>query len=148
MSKAVASADSIGRRQVEHITPKVGLIAAIIAFSLIALTADRALAYDASSLPSVGSVDDYMQQGQPREQENGQDPYNGGGPYMGPGNQGFYNPPGPRQPKINPAVVGATLVALWALQRYQESRRRPEMRKHHEPRHSRHRNRTSQSNVE
>jgi hypothetical protein len=44
------------------------VIATILAVSLVAFPADRAMAYDDGSVPAnVGSLDDYVRQGQPRD---------------------------------------------------------------------------------
>ena len=111
----------------------LGLIAAVLALSVIALPADRAVAYQSGgALPSVGSVDDYMSQGQPRDRE-----YAPQGPNLSPGGQGFYGAPTGSRSQINPAVMGAMIIGLWALQRYEEHRQRHAMRNARRSRHSR-----------
>ncbi len=112
--------------------PGLGLIAAVLAISVIALPADRAVAYQAGALPSVGSVDDYMSQGQPRDRD-----YAPQGPNIAPGGQGFYAAPTGSRSQINPAVMGAMIIGLWALQRYEEHRQRHAMRNARRSRHSR-----------
>ena len=113
--------------------PGLGLIAAVLAISLIALPADRAVAYQSGGAPpSVGSVDDYMSQGQPRDQA-----YAPQGPNIAPGGQGFYGAPTGSRSQINPAVMGAMIIGLWALQRYEEHHQRHAMRNSRRSRHSR-----------
>ena len=123
---AGSALDHKGRRS----APGLGLIAAVLAFSLIALPADRAVAYQSGgALPSVGSVDDYMSQGQP---------YAPQGPNMAPGGQGFYGAPTGSRSQINPAVIGAAMIiGLWALQRYEEHHQRHAMRNSRRSSHSR-----------
>lgn len=103
------------------------LIAAILAFSLIAVPATRAIAYqDGGALPSVGSIDDYMSEGQPRDRAYApQGPYQGPyqGSYMDPRSQGFYGAPTGSRSQMSPAFMGA-MIALWALERYQQRHQR------------------------
>ncbi|MGB8414604.1 MAG: hypothetical protein WCE23_17455 [Candidatus Binatus sp.] len=125
MSTFAVLAGSVLVHKGRHSVPGLGLIAAVLAFSLIALPADRAVAYQSGgALPSVGSVDDYMSQGQPRDRE-----YAPQGPNMAPGGQGFYGAPTGSRSQINPAVIGAAvIIGLWALQRYEEHHQRHAMR--------------------
>ncbi|HTW88754.1 MAG TPA: hypothetical protein VMD75_12195 [Candidatus Binataceae bacterium] len=102
--------------------PGLGLAAIILAVSILALPADRAAAYPGNgSLPTVGSLNDYVSQGQQaREPTNAPQ-----GSYMAPGGRGFYGaPPSGSRSYANPAVMGAMVLTLWALQRYQQRHQR------------------------
>ena len=132
MSTFAALAGSVLGHKRRPSAPGLGLIAAVLALSLIALPADRAVAYQGGALPSVGSVDDYMNQGQPRDRE-----YAPQGPNLAPGGQGFYGAPTGSRSQINPAVMGAMIIGLWALQRYEEHRQRHAMRNARRSRQSR-----------
>lgn len=122
MSIFAALAGSVLRHKRQLSVPALAL--AILAFGLIPLPADRAVAYqDPGAPPCIGSINDYMRQGQSRDQ--------GYGPqasYMGAGGQGFYGAPSRSRSQMNPAVMGAMVIALWALQRYQERHQRHAMR--------------------
>ena len=49
---------------------RFALIAAILGISLVTIPADFAIAFDDGSAPAnVGSLDDYVRQGQPRDRE-------------------------------------------------------------------------------
>jgi hypothetical protein len=112
---------------------------AILALCLIVLPANRAVAYEGrGTLPTVGTVDGYMRQGEPRDS-----PY-AGQPYSGSGGQGLYGSPRAGAPQQNAAVMGAMIVALWALQRYQERHLRHPMRNYRGVARSRHHNRINQ----
>ncbi len=91
----------------------------IISFSLIALPAAQAIAYPGGgTLPSVGSLDDYVRETQPPDRG-----YAPPGQYMGQGG-GLYGGPAASRSQMNPAVMGTMMIALWALQRYQERHQR------------------------
>ncbi len=106
------------------------LVLAIIVFSLIALPGAQVIAYPGGgTLPSVGSQDDYVRQTQPRDQE-----YAPPGQYMGQG-RGLYGGPASARSQMDPAVMGTMMIALWALQRYQQRHQRHAAR--HYQRHSR-----------
>ena len=129
MSKFAALAASGLRHKRQRSAPVLGL--AILAFILIAVPADRAIGYQgAGALPSVGSLDDYMRQAQPRDRA-----YAPQGPYMGQGGQGYYGAPTGSRWQMNPAVIGAMILALWAVQRYQERHQRHAMRNYRGSRH-------------
>ena len=75
-------------------------------------------------------------EGQPRDRA-----YTRQGSYMGQGGQGFYGSPTASRSQTNPAVMGAMMIGLWALQRYQERHQRHHqhyaMRNYRGSRHSR-----------
>jgi len=131
MSKFAALAASGLRHKCQRSARVLGL--AMLAFTFIVLPADRAIAYQgAGALPSVGSMDDYMRQAQPRDRA-----YAPQGPYMGQGGQGNYGAPTGSRAQMNPAVTGTMIVLLWALQRYQERHQRHAMRNYRGSRRSR-----------
>lgn len=95
------------------------LVLAIITFSLIALPAAQAIAYPGGgTLPSVGSLDEYVRQTQPPDRG-----YAPPGQYMGQAG-GLYGGPAASRSQMNPAVMGTMMIALWALQRYQQRHQR------------------------
>lgn len=122
MSRFAARVDSILCYKRRRSLPGLGFIGVILAVSMIALPAGRAAAYPGGgSLPTVGSLNDYVSQGQgPREPG-----YTPQGSSMSPGSQGFYSSPqsGSRS-QMNPAVMGAMMLTLWVLQRYQQRHQR------------------------
>jgi hypothetical protein len=97
------------------------LIVAILAFSIVTLPVERAMAYQDGATPTgVGSLDDYMRQGQPSERS-----YSPSGPRSSNGGQGYYGAPaaGSRS-QMSSAVMGAMIIALWALQQHQQRHQR------------------------
>jgi hypothetical protein len=101
-------------------------MATVLASSLVAIPADFAIAYDDGSAPAnVGSLDDYVHQGQPRDQG-----YGPRGSSIGGAGQGYYGAPSGSRSQINPAIVGAMMLTLWALQR------REARHQHHDQRHA------------
>jgi hypothetical protein len=111
----------------------LSIIAAILALSLIALPADRALAYSSDgALPGVGSLDDYMRQGQPRDPA-----YVPQRSYAGPENQGSNGAMAGSRSQMKPAVMGAMILELWAFQRYQKHHHLRGLRDYYGTRHSR-----------
>ena len=67
MSIFAALAGSVLRHKRQLSVPALAL--AILAFGLIPLPADRAVAYqDPGAPPCIGSINDYMRQGQSRDQ--------------------------------------------------------------------------------
>ncbi|MGO9266821.1 MAG: hypothetical protein ACLQBA_18400 [Candidatus Binataceae bacterium] len=120
MSKLVAPDGSVRRHKPQ--LSGLHLLLTILTFSLIALPAAQAIAYPGGgTLPSVGSLDDYVRQTQPRDQG-----YAPPGSYMGSnmGQSGFYGGSTGSRSQMNPAVMGTMMIALWALQRYQERHQR------------------------
>jgi hypothetical protein len=133
MSTFAALAVSELRHKRQRPAPRLWLIATILVSGLIALPADRVAAYPGGgALPTVGTIDDYVSQGQPRDRA-----YTPQGPPMGPGGQGFYGEPTGSRSRMNPAVIGAVLIGLWALQRYQERHQHHAMGTYRRSRHSR-----------
>lgn len=98
-------------------------IATILAVSMMAFPVDRAIADDDGVPPNVGSLDDYVRQGQPRDRG-----YAPRGSYNGQGGQGYYGAPTGPSSQMNPAVMGAMMLALWALQRHNERHQRRNQR--------------------
>jgi hypothetical protein len=100
------------------------VIATILAVSFVAFPVARAMAYDDGSVPTnVGSLDDYVHQGQPRDRE-----YAPRGGNAGQGGRGYNGAPTGSRSQINPAVMGAMMLALWALQRHNERHQRRNQR--------------------
>jgi len=123
----------------KHKHSALKLVAAILAISLTTLPASRAVADEGfGALPTVGTVDGYMRQGKPR------DPAYSGQRYTGSGGQGLYGSPRASASQPNAAVMGAMIVALWALQRYHERHQRHAMRNYRGVARSRRRNRMNQ----
>lgn len=109
----------VGRRQFWTVR-RLALIAAIVTFSIVMLPVGPAIAYpDSGAPPGVGSLDDYTRQGQPSERQ-----YRQPGSQIGQGSQGYYGAPRGSRSQMNSAVMGAMILALWALQRYQERHQR------------------------
>jgi hypothetical protein len=121
MSKLVAPAGSV-RRHRRQLSGLRTVVLVVLAFSLTALPTAQAIAYPGGgTLPSVGSLDDYVRQTQPRDQG-----YAPPGSYMGSnmGQSGLYGGSTRYRSQMNPTVMGTMMIALWALQRYQERHQR------------------------
>jgi len=89
----------------------------LLVLSLILLPSDRTSAYTGSGPLPIGSVQDYLGQGQSQGQYPQRNQYMR--PRRGAGYYGYPNG-GYRYQQPNPAAVGVMLIALWAMQRYQE----------------------------
>lgn len=114
MNIFVALAGSVLRPERWRSAQGLRLFAAILAFSLTAVQADRAVAYrGGGTLPSVGSLDEYIRQ----SHERASFPQ---GSSMGPRGQGSYGAQTGSRSQMNPAVLGAVILGQWALQRLQD----------------------------
>jgi hypothetical protein len=115
---------------------RVWLMVVALVFALISLPATRAIAAesDYTPPPGVGTLQDYMHEGEPpgqvynpRQQNMPPEvpgPYGGPG-YGPPGNYGpanGYGSPSSGQIATGAAVIGALIVAAWAYQHYQAHR--------------------------
>jgi hypothetical protein len=113
---------------------RVWLIIAAVAFAVISLPASSVIAGDSddSLPPGIGSLNDYMHEGEPPgqvynpHQQNAAPEapgyYNHPGYYPPPGNYGpppSYGSPSGSQMAVGAAVVGALIVAALAYQQYQ-----------------------------
>lgn len=115
-----------------------GCCVLVFAFVFTAFSVGHAAAYPGlDGLPSVGSVDGYMRQGQPRDHAYVPRPSAGWG------GQGFYGSPSTSRLQMNRAVTGVMILALWALERYQERHQTHALRNHHAAMRSRKRNRAN-----
>lgn len=132
---------------------RVWLIIVALVFALISLPASSAIAGDSddSLPPGIGSLNDYMHEGEPpgqvynpRQQNmppEGPGQYGGPGYYSPPGNYGpapGYGSPSGSQIATGAAVVGALIVAAWAYQQYQAHRQEQRAYRRYQ-RHHRHR---------
>jgi hypothetical protein len=124
METSTVLADSILRNKKLRLISEFGL--AILVSALAALLATRAAAYSGGTGPlSVGSVNDYVSQGQPRYEGYGKR-----SPYMGGATQGYYGAqPGYRSQR-NASAEEAMVIALMLLQHYEERHQLREIRHH------------------
>jgi hypothetical protein len=94
------------------------IIGAMLAFGLISLQTDVAIAYQGgSALPRVGSLNDYIEQSRDRASAPQ-------GLYMSSEGQGSAGSRTGSHSQMNRAVIGAMILMQWTLQRFQERQRR------------------------
>jgi hypothetical protein len=115
--------DSILRNKKLRLISAFGL--AILVSALTALPANRAAAYAGGTGPlGIGSINDYVSQGQPRYEGARQSPYMGGA------GQGYYGAQPGYRSQGNASAEEAMVIALMVLQHYEERHQLREIRHH------------------